>query len=332
MLPVLSRSIAATGVALALWAPASFAASDCGLKQVTSIPASLSAAGELLLDATLNGYPVKLMASTNAEVSTLAEKFVQRAGMPIADLHNHAIYSSGQRTLNERTRISELVLGQAKTSSEGFVISPDGGDGTDGTAVGTLAADYLSNYDIELDLADGKVNLFDHDHCKGQVVYWAKEYLASPIYMSNTGIAHRPQIDIIADGKTLRGMIATGYASTTLRLAVAQDRFDLAPNSADLPKAGTWKDSDGKESDRYSHSFKSFGFGDITLHNSTVVVDPINVAAHLESTGSRLSNANGQQPDLYIGMSLLKQLRLYIAYSEDMIYYTVATPKQAAGQ
>jgi len=31
-------------------------------------------------------------------------------------------------------------------------------------------------------------------------------------------------------------------------------------------------------------------------------------------------------------MSLLKQLRLYIAYSEDMIYYTVATPKQAAGQ
>jgi len=331
MLPVISRSIAAAGIALALWAPASFAA-DCSLKQITSIPASLSASGELLLDATLNGFPVKLNASTNTEASTLSDKFVQRAGMPIADLHNHAIYSSGQRTLNERTRISELVLGRAKTSSETFVISPDGGDGTDGAAVGSLAADYLSNYDVELDLADGKVNLFDRDHCKGQVVYWAKEYLASPIYMSNTGIAHRPQIDVVADGKTLRGMIATGYANTTLRLAAALDRFDLVPNSADLPKLGTWKDSDGRESERYSHSFKSFAFGEITLHDSTVVVDPINVAAHLESTGSRLSNANGQQPDLYIGMSLLKQLRLYIAYSEDMIYYTVARPKQAAGR
>lgn len=332
MLSVISRSITAAALVTALSASASFAATDCSLKQISSMHASLSANGELLVDATLNGFPVKFNIATNSEISSIDEKFAQRAGMPIIDLHNQAIYASGQRTINQGTRISTLELGQAKTSNESFVIAPGGSDGTDGDYVGTLAGDYLSNYDIELDLADGKVNLFSHDHCEGQVVYWAKEYLASPIYMSNTGIAHRPQIDVVADGKTLRAMIATGFSATVLRLAVAEARLDLTPNSADLPEAGTWADSDGKQFSRYTHTFKSLGIGDITLHNSTAYVVPLNIAAHVESTGSHIADINSQQPDMYIGMNLLKQLRVYIAYTENMIYYTVAPRKQAAVQ
>jgi hypothetical protein len=103
-------------------------------------------------------------------------------------------------------------------------------------------------------------------------------------------------------------MIATGFGATVLRLAVAEARFDLMPDSADLPQAGVWTDSDGKQFSRYAHTFKSLGIGEITLHNSVVYVEPINIAAHGESTGSRIADINSQQPDMYIGMNLLKQL------------------------
>jgi hypothetical protein len=317
---------------LAASASQSLAADSCGLKQVASVPASLSSDGVLQIDVTINDIPVKLGVSSGSGVSTLAEKFARRAGLPFEDLHQ-TVYSSGQRRSSQKTHISSMLLGNAKTASDSFVLEPHDSDGTDGGIVGWMAEDFLSNYDIEVDLADGKLNLFEHDHCKGQVVYWSKEYFASPIYFSRSGTARRPEIDVVADGKTLKAMISTEWATTTLRQAVAEDRIGLTAGSAEMLNDGKWHDSDGKEFDRYSHVFKAFSFGDITLHNSETHISPINKGAHLETLGQRISSVSAEQPDIYIGMSLLKQLRFYISYDEDMIYYTIATPpKQAANQ
>jgi len=311
--------------------PAGYAAEGCGLKLVASIPASLSPDGELVLEATVNGIPVKLIAATNSDVSTLHEAFAKRAGMTLEDFHGK-VFSSGQRLLNQKTEISSLMLGNAKTANGTFVISPSPGDGTEGKPVGALASDYLSSYDLEINLAEGKVNFFDHDHCQGQAVYWAKEYFATPMFLSDTGLRREPELNVIADGQSLRAVIATGYGMTTLRLATAQDRFGLVAGAPDMPQTGTWPDSDGRELPRYEHTFKSLTFGDITLHNTKIAVKPINMAARIPTIGSHLNKANTEQPDIRIGMSLLKQLRLYIAYDEHMLYYTVATPKQAANQ
>ncbi|GGF08919.1 hypothetical protein GCM10011611_12990 [Aliidongia dinghuensis] len=325
-----SIRIATVATTFAFLASTAFAADDCALKQIASMSASLID-GALAVDATLNDLPVKMWLATASDVSSIDEAFVKRAGMPLIDM-NGKVYSTGRRLMNQKTRISSMRLGNALSSDAPFVIYPEGHDGVDGKPVGTLATDYLSNYDVDIDLAAGKVNLFDRNHCKGQVAYWAKEYLASPIFLSNTGLARRPEMTIVADGQSLRGMISTDDAKNVLRQAVAESRFGLVAGSAEMPKSGTWHDSDGRTTDRYSHTFQSLAFGDITLHNTTVSVESINIAANSESTGSHFISINTQQPDIYIGMDLLKKLHLYIAYSENMIYYTIASPKQAAGQ
>jgi hypothetical protein len=326
------RAFCAVFVSLTLCASTGFAADGCALKQIASIPASLSPNGTLLLDVTLNGIPVKIAAVTNSDLSTVHEKFARRANMPIEDVHG-SVYSTGKRLMSQKTEISSMELGGAKATNGTFILDPNGEDGTDGGSVGALSSDYLSSYDLEIDLANGKVNLFDHDHCKGQVVYWAKEYFASPIFLSDTGQRRKPEMTVVADGKSLRAVIATGYSVTTLRQAVAEDRLNLVPGSPEMQKTGAWTDSDGHQFDRYSHIFQTLTFGSIkTLHNSKVFIEPINMAAHIQTVGTNISKANAQQPDIYIGMSLLKQLHIFIAYDENMIYYTVASSKQAASQ
>jgi len=307
------------------------AAASCELHMVASIPAKLSARNQLLLDATINDAPVTIQVDTGAQTSTISKKFAVRMGMAIEEMPG-VVYGLTGEALNEKTRVRTLRLGNTVSANEAMVLTPVGGDGTNGEPVALFGADYLQNYDVEIDAAGGKVALFSHDHCPGQVVYWAPEYFKSKIYYVGASPLHRPTMDIAVDGKPLRALLDTGAYTDIMRLAVATDRFDLSPGAPDMPKIGETKGIDGRALETYQHTFQSLTFGDITLHNTQMVIAPINTAAHVASIGSRLNTGMGDQPDVLIGMNLLKKLHLLIAYSENTLYYTVAAPKQAAGQ
>lgn len=325
----------AIAAALTLAAPllsgAAKAADSCQMRLVASVPATLSPRNALLLDATINDLPVKIQVDTGAQTSTLSRKFATRVGMPIENMPG-VVYGLTGEALNEKTRMRSLRLGNSVSTNAAVVLTPVGGDGTDGEPVALFGADYLQNYDVEIDVAGGKVNLFSQDHCPGQVVYWAPDYFKSKIYYVGESMLHRPTMDISIDGKPLRALLDTGAYTNIMRLAVATDRFDLSPTSPDMQKMGETKGIEGRTLDTYQHTFQSMTFGDITLHNTKMMIAPINTAAHVASIGSRLNNSMGDQPDVFIGMTLLKQLHLFIAYSENTLYYTIAKPTQAAAQ
>jgi hypothetical protein len=117
-----------------------------------------------------------------------------------------------------------------------------------------------------------------------------------------------------------------------MRMAVAEGRFDLSPDSPDMQKLGEGAGLDDRKLETYLHTFQSFSFGEITLRNTKMAITPIDAAAHVSALGSHIKVGAGDEPDVLVGMSLLKQLHLAISYSENAIYYTVATPKQAASQ
>jgi hypothetical protein len=55
---------------------------------------------------------------------------------------------------------------------------------------GILGLDILAAYDLELDLAHDKVNLFARDHCTGKVIYWSSPggaVAVLPLTRSKTG-------------------------------------------------------------------------------------------------------------------------------------------------
>lgn len=306
------------------------AASDCSLKQVTAIPADLKYGA--VIETKINGTSARLAVDTASSVSGLHKAFAQRIGLPIENSYTAVYADSNARNLNLMTHVKRLELGTAVSENEALVLSDQSGDGTDGNTVGGFAADYLSNYDLEIDPSANKIVLWSQDHCAGKVVYWENEYFATPLLFRHSASQRRPELDVTIDGKTLHAMLWTGARSTVIRQAVVESKLGWVVGTDGTPKSGTWHDGNNHELDRYKHTVQSFSFGDVTLHNVDVSIEPMDMAAHVKDIGSNFSALNTEQPDIYIGMDILRKFHLYLAYGESKLYYTIAKPKQATSQ
>jgi len=310
---------AAIGIGALVATASAAAADDCHLKQVASLPTKITADGRLLVDAGINGEAVKLLLNTGAVRSLLDPDFVKSRNMPWNENTGTRGYGLTGKSLTGWTRVSLLTLGNVTARNQSFSFGSIGGDGA---PVGLLADDFLAANDVEIDPAAGRVNLFSPDHCTGKVVYWAKEYSRLPLFLTS---AHRPEVEITIGGETLHALIDTGTAATTMRLAVARRLFGVEPNSADPSLHTTVAGVDGVKIDSFPHRFDSLTFGDITLRNPEIQVADIDSAKGAVNNGSHMTGSV-VQPDVMIGMSLLRRLHLFIAYSEPALYYTVAEP------
>ena len=311
------RSILPIGiVALLVSAVLTPAAADsCQLEQFASVPVKFAPSGHLLLDVALDGEPTELILDTGAGASTLSGAYVERRQWPVSETRVWGYGLTG-KGLSGMVRVGLLRLGDAVSRGPAFGVANFGGDGRDGGPVGLFAADYLANYEVELDLAAGRIKLFSQDHCAGTLVFWAREYFRLPLQLTQD---KRLTAEVPVDGRTLKALIDTGAPQTTMRLATARQLFDVAPPDG---RTATASGIDGVKIATFPHKFDSLTFGGITLRNTTVQISDINSGQGAGNPGSHITGKL-DQPDLIIGMSLLRQLHFLIAYSEPALYFTV---------
>lgn len=329
------------------------AAADCRLKETASVPISFDVGGRILLDVKINDTLAKMALDTGAGFSVLDNGFVKRQGLPQLDAQRFGYGLTG-RAVDSATQIARLSLGTAVSHGETFAVGTVDRDGTDTPPAGTFANDYLANFDVEIDPAAGRVNLFSPDHCRGNVVYWAKEYFRLPARLTDR---RQLQVDIEVNGTPLRAVIDTGIAATTMRLATGRDRFGITPDSAAGEAHGTIIGVEGSKLETFEHPFDSLTFDGITLRNTQMMIADIDVGRNGERVGQNFAgvepslnlqrrsmsnivnsdNPNAashitgdpEQPDVLIGMALLRKLHLFIDYHEPALYYTLAEQKAA---
>jgi hypothetical protein len=185
-----------------------------------------------------------------------------------------------------------------------------------------LGEDLLGRYDVELDLAAHKLNLFAPDHCHG-VVYWHASAIAEiPMRVTRYGFL---VVSVTLDGKELDAIVSTGTADSLLTDTAAHDLFGLTPESADMTKIG--EDSNGVAT--YRHTFKSLGLSGIAMGNIPIVIyhDVGKIQLEREpEIGTRLAHIdlNNGVSDFVLGMNELRKLHVYLAYGEGVMYATPA--------
>jgi predicted aspartyl protease len=273
----------------------------------------------------IDGDPEKLVLDTGATHNILGQVYVERRGMQIIETPRLGYGLTGKE-LDQITRVSQLTLGNMIARDPSFVIGIFGGDGSKGGSVGLFGSEYLANFDVEIDPMAGRINLFSPRHCPGAGVYWAPEFFQVPVYLTQT---NRIEVQIEVDGKTLKGLIDTGAPETTMRLATAEAVFDIVPDGTNGPAHRKFSGVDGVKIDAFSHTFKSLTFGGITLRDTKMTIADIDQGKGAAHKGSRIVG-NHAQPDVLIGMSLLRKLHLFIAYSESSVYFTLAETKTTA--
>jgi predicted aspartyl protease len=314
---------AVLAIASSLTGPAQ---ADCaGLQLLDSIKIESVADGRrMLVPVTINGNAEKLVLDTGGVSTQLDAATAQKLGLRIEDSRLITFDAAGNASA-QQVNIESFQLGRQSAGNIMLQIAPSNYD-ADNTVVGLLSTDLFRAYDIDLDFAARRLNYFSQDHCEGAAVYWPERPLSIvPFHLTDGHVT----VAVKIDGHALRAVIDTGAEGTVMLTTAASEIFGLTPGSAEMPEAVTPGTSD-PQMKYYSHKFSSLSFGDVRMANPNIVIMANRIGAGPGMTKSTILGVVNdpfnrvQTNQLIIGMDVLKQLHLYIAYGERRLYISPA--------
>jgi tetratricopeptide (TPR) repeat protein len=288
-------------------------AEDCALRRLTEMPLVDNGGDRPIVTVLVDDQPRKMLLDTGGFWSMLdpsiAGAYKARPAPVEGLLGLNAI------ALSRAVKVPSVQLGIAKFSNIDFYLAPDRYVGADGT----LGANWLQAFDIEIDPVKNTASFFSSDHCEGRVVYWPHQDVAEvPVRIDNIG--HRITIPLVLNGEEITALIDTGSSETYLNLRTAGRLFDLTSESPGMQQTSSRTDRNGVTRTEYRFQFKSLKMGDITFNNPWLTLAPM----------------SGPGPDMILGMHHLHALHLYFAYKERKLYATsargdIAEQQAAAG-
>lgn len=279
----------------------------CQLRRYASIDLGTDETGGVYVPMAIAGHDENLLVDTGGFVSMLTASAAEQLSLRRQSLPDRMkITMYGGLRIREIAIADEIVLGGMKGHHIGFLVMPDRRMPPE--ISGTIAPDFMRNYDVELDFAKAKFNLFSPDHCEGQIVYWTQgAYAQLPMHLDGAG---HIRFYVQLDGQRFEAALDTGSSRSLMRYEPAKDTFGWNDKTESLKVTATMK-KDGPPV-AYQFPFKALTFSGVAVANPDIVL-----------MSDKASKEYGQ-PDLIIGMGILRQLHIYLAYHERNLYLTAA--------
>jgi predicted aspartyl protease len=283
-------------------------ATPCPLQQVASLDIVTEPDGSFAVPMTIEDKPGLMLVDTGSIYSVISESEARardmsiRVGLPV-------MHYLGGVPIYKSAKADTIQLG-AMTGHDLTMMVVPGAAELQHNVIGMVGPDILQNYDVELDFAAGKMNLFDVKHCPGQVVYWTHTpYAAVPIRMDNGGHMF---VDVQVNGKTISAGVDTGADRSTMPLRVAKELFGIDAHSPGMKPLGDIRVNGTQPAPLYRYPFDTLTLEGVTVHQP--VIDILD--------GDRFEVGGGNQ--MLLGIKTLRQLHIYISYNEKMLYLTPA--------
>ncbi|MDE2494621.1 MAG: retropepsin-like domain-containing protein [Alphaproteobacteria bacterium] len=275
----------------------------CRLVRVAALDMG-SDATRITVPASIGGQPLTMMVDTGGIYTMLLESRAKALGAFVDVEPSSGLSMYGGHMIRHFAKISGFTLGRMKAPALPYPLLPDGAlpPGVDGL----LSPDFLANFDVDFDFVNAKLNLFSRDHCEGKVVYWTHDPVAVIPFERNE--VNDIEIRVQLDGQDVKALIDTGGDHSVMSLESAEGLFDLKEDA--LKRVPGPNGTHGAR--RYP--FKQLSFANVTVSNPDITLVP-----------DRESQTGPRGPELIIGMSILRQLHLYIAYGEKKLYLSAAS-------
>jgi hypothetical protein len=276
-------------------------APDCRLRIIASLQMQTTSDGRVTIPAQVEGHDYRLMVDTGGYINTVSMQLVKQE-----DYHPRKspgmLRGMGTTRLDSYITVKDFALGRVHGKDFEFFVD----DFENPSADGTLAPQILGAYDVDLDFAHDKLNLISPDHCPGMVAYWTKTPVAVvPIEIQDkTHI----RIPVTIDGKEMKAILDTGAQTSFLTMRAAARYLDISENDPALKSRGNIP-VNGMVGPVFNYPFQTLSFGGVTVSHPRV-----------EMVGDRVWDQN----DLLLGVGILRQLHLYIAYKEKKMYISPA--------
>jgi Aspartyl protease len=282
----------------------------CRVDAVASVPVE-TMGGEPIVTLMLNGQPAHFIIDTGAERSVVAETAAQRLGL-VRDSWVGTTMSGigGIETRPDALPKSISLAGvplvrNTLAHDASLAVTPDLRGQAPGQIDGLLGRDYLSRYDLDIDLAHQRIGLEAVQGCAGRFLPWTEAYVAlKPLLPMHTGIV----LPVTLDSHPLRALLDSGSASSLL---AAPGIFRLGLNAAQIQSdAGQTVTGVGPR----AVIMRRHRFATLSVAGPPTQLPEIWVApAHLTPI-----------VDMLLGMDWLMTRHVWISYATDQVF--IQTP------
>jgi hypothetical protein len=261
--------------------------------------------GVVYIPVGIGGHQLNFSVATNEQFSWINMSSASGLSLPREPITAYGLAVESTR-LHDYAIADPIKLGNVSGRMR-LVVVPDNYATSD--VSGELSSDFLKNYDVEFDFAKNRFNLYLPDHCEGGVVYWTRDAASRvPAQISAWGVV---SFDAELDGKSVRAMLATGSRESTLLVSENEAKFGDQASEWKLiksePHVPEWRNG---HVTTYEHVFNSLSLEGIAVANPGITIKSIGWLT--------------VKPQLYIGMDIVRQLHLYIAYKEGNLYVSAA--------
>jgi predicted aspartyl protease len=278
----------------------------CTVDKVADLPARLVRGG-VLVPATLDHMAVQMEVDTGATSSTVTPTFAGTRGLQ-PDPHRHtAVHGVGGQLVTRNTLVWSFEVGSQIWSAQSFATAPLARDFQEEPPVaGLLGADYLSDFDVELDLPHGRMTLWQVHGCEGDfalhgVPHWSmKLRRSSPARMIAT---------VQLEDQKLSALIDWGANETVLKEAVAL-RLGVTPAMLDADPAGESHGADKNAITAHRHRFAELRIGNGLFRHVGLAVAPIQAA----------------NVDMLLGIDYARTRHVWLSYATQQMF-VAASPR-----
>lgn len=305
-------------------------ADDCKLARIASFDFTVGRNGVMVVPVSIEGTNEPMAIDTGSPVSEIGPEVAGGLHLATHRIAQGFMFNSSGEQFTQVATIHNLEIGTMHGSNVEMLVSPSLLT-QDGSIAGTLGADMLRQFDIDIDFGARKLNLFSQDHCAGKVVYWpAAAVTVVPVHVVNSGHILVP---VTLDGHDFDAMLDTGSTYTHLSQEAARNIFGLAPDSPGMTKIGSF--GPGGRTPVYQHVFDSLVLQGIVIRHPAIHIFEDLLRTGIAQTphlGSRINDVgeSGGFSDLILGTHELRNLHVYIAYREQKLYISAAAPPVAA--
>jgi len=276
---------------------------DCKLRIIATLDMQTLPDGRVTIPGQIEGHDYRLMVDTGGYINTVSQRVVKQESYRPRRSQGTTLRGMGTTLLEDYVTVSDFALGRLHGKDFVFFVDDFDSLGEDGT----LAPQILGAYDVDLDFAHGKLNLIYPEHCPGRVVYWTQTQ-ATVVPIEIEGKTHI-RIPVTVDGKEINAMVDTGALTSFVTMRAASSHLGIDEKNPALKSRGDIP-VNGMSAPVFNYPFQTLSFGGVTVNHPRVEIVSDNVW--------------DDKNDLLLGIGILRQLHLYIAYKEKKMYITPA--------
>jgi hypothetical protein len=295
------------GLLLFLLGGTAMAQAPCRVAPLGTVPVDVTD-GHILVSVLVNNVDATFILDTGADRTLMGEDVVRRLGLERDSWVASTVlglggYEQRPNALPRSLRLGTVMLRRRTlTGDTSVTVGPLPVTAIAGRPIaGLLGRDFLSPFDLDLDLPGRRMTLYDVRGCGAGFLPWTVPYAAIP---ASTPIGAAMVVQVLIDGRPLRALLDTG-ASASLITSPGMYRLGLTQEMLARDPGGNGAGVGSNPVYMHHHRFGELRVGPVATRDPMLWVAPVHVVPIV---------------DMLLGADWLLPRRVWVSFTSRQIF------------